>query len=267
MTSTLTDPVLLGTNLGKRYGAIEALAGVDIALRRGEVTSLCGDNGAGKSTLVKILSGASAPTTGTLQINGEPIRLRSPRHAQQAGIQTVFQDLGIAPHLTVTENVFLGREIPRAGILGKLGMLDRKTMRAVTADAVERVKINLPGLDHIVESMSGGQRQAVAVSRTIAGQGSVVLLDEPTAALGVQETERVAALITRLRESGVAILMISHDLPLVMQMSTRVVILRHGRKVGDIEAADHTVDDVIAYITGHQVDDHPRHRSVKETSS
>jgi len=199
MTSTLTDPVLLGTNLGKRYGAIEALAGVDIALRRGEVTSLCGDNGAGKSTLVKILSGASTPTTGTLQINGQPIRLRSPHHAQQVGIQTVFQDLGIAPHLTVTENVFLGREIPRPGILGKLGMLDRNAMRTATADAVAQVKINLPGLDHIVESMSGGQRQAVAVSRTIAGQGSLILLDEPTAALGVQETDRVAALIRRLR--------------------------------------------------------------------
>jgi simple sugar transport system ATP-binding protein len=266
MTTTLTSPALLGTNLGKRYGAIEALAGVDIALRRGEVTSLCGDNGAGKSTLVKILSGASVPTTGTLEIDGEPVRLRSPRQAQQVGIQTVYQDLGIAPHLTVTENVFLGREIPRPGILGKLGMLDRKAMRSATADAVERVKINLPSLDHIVESMSGGQRQAVAVSRTIAAQGSVVLLDEPTAALGVQETDRVADLITRLRDSGVAVLMISHDLPMVMKLSTRVVVLRHGRKVGDLAAADHTVDDVIAYITGHRVDNHPRHNSPEETS-
>jgi simple sugar transport system ATP-binding protein len=266
MTATLTGPALRGRDLGKRYGAIEALTGVDIILRRGEVTSLCGDNGAGKSTLVKILSGASEPTTGSLQINGEPVRLRSPRHAQQVGIQTVFQDLGIAPHLTVTENVFLGREIRRPGLLGRLGMLDRKAMRTATADAVQRVKINLPGLDHIVESMSGGQRQAVAVSRTIAGQGFVVLLDEPTAALGVQETGRVADLITRLRESGVAVLMISHDLPLVMQLSTRVVILRHGRKVGDIKAADHTVDDLIAYITGHRVDDHPRHDSAQEKS-
>ena len=266
MTTTLTSPALLGTNLGKRYGAIEALAGVDIALRRGEVTSLCGDNGAGKSTLVKILSGASVPSAGMLEIDGAPVRLRSPRHAQQVGIQTVYQDLGIAPHLTVTENVFLGREIPRPGILGRLGMLDRKAMRSATADAVERVKINLPSLDHIVESMSGGQRQAVAVSRTIAGQGSVVLLDEPTAALGVQETDRVADLITRLRDSGVAVLMISHDLPMVMQLSTRVVVLRHGRKVGDIAAADYTVDDVIAYITGHRVDNHPRHNSPEEAT-
>jgi len=266
MTTTLTHPVLVGTNLGKRYGAIEALAGVDIALRRGEVTSLCGDNGAGKSTLVKILSGATAPTTGTLQVNGEPARLRSPNDAQQAGIQTVFQDLGIAPHLTVTENVFLGREIPRRGVLGKLGMMDRKAMRTATADAVAQVKINLPGLDYIVESMSGGQRQAVAVSRTIARQGSVILLDEPTAALGVQETDRVAALITRLRESGVAVLMISHDLPMVMQLSTRVVVLRHGRKVGDLVAAEHTVDDVIAYITGHRVQDHVQHSALKEMS-
>jgi len=254
MTTTLTHPALVGTNLGKRYGAIEALAGVDIALRRGEVTSLCGDNGAGKSTLVKILSGATAPTTGTLQVNGEPARLRSPNDAQQAGIQTVFQDLGIAPHLTVTENVFLGREIPRRGVLGKLGMMDRKAMRTATADAVAQVKINLPGLDYIVESMSGGQRQAVAVSRTIARQGSVILLDEPTAALGVQETDRVAAL------------MISHDLPMVMQLSTRVVVLRHGRKVGDLVAAEHTVDDVIAYITGHRVQDHVQHSALKEMS-
>ena len=265
MTTTLTEPILRGTGLGKRYGAIEALSGVDITLRSGEVTSLCGDNGAGKSTLVKLLSGASTPTTGTLQINGEQVRLRSPRDAQHVGIQTVYQDLGIAPHLTVTENVFLGREIRRSGVLGKLGMLDRKAMGAATAEAVARVKINLPGLDYIVESMSGGQRQAVAVSRTIAAQGSVVLLDEPTAALGVQETDRVAALITRLRESGVAVLMISHDLPMVMQLSTRVVVLRHGRKVGDLEAADNTVDDVIAYITGHRVNDHPRHHS-EETS-
>jgi simple sugar transport system ATP-binding protein len=132
MTTTLIHPVLVGTNLGKRYGAIEALAGVDIALRRGEVTSLCGDNGAGKSTLVKILSGATAPTTGALQVDGEPVRLRSPHHAQQVGIQTVFQDLGIAPHLTVTENVFLGREIPRRRVLGTLGMMDRTAMRTAT---------------------------------------------------------------------------------------------------------------------------------------
>jgi ABC-type sugar transport system ATPase subunit len=264
--ATLTTPVLVGENLGKRYGPIEALAGVDIALRPGEVTSLCGDNGAGKSTLVKLLAGASTPTTGTLQINGEPVRLRSPRHAQQVGIETVYQDLGIAPHLTVTENVFLGREIPRAGVLGKLGMLDRKAMQNATEDAVARVKINLPGLDHIVESMSGGQRQAVAVSRTIIGRASVVLLDEPTAALGVQETSRVAELITRLRDSGVAVLMISHDLPMVMELSKHVVILRHGRKVGDLDATEHTVDDVISYITGHKVQHHPRHATAQEIS-
>jgi simple sugar transport system ATP-binding protein len=264
MTATHSDPVLVGSGLGKRYGPIEALAGVDIALRRGEVTSLCGDNGAGKSTLVKLLSGASVPTTGTLAVNGEPVRLRSPRHAQQVGIQTVFQDLGIAPHLTVTENVFLGHEIPRPGLLGKLGMLDRKAMRAATAEAVERVKINLPGLNHIVESMSGGQRQAVAVSRTVAGQGSIVLLDEPTAALGVQETDRVADLIIRLRDSGIAVLMISHDLPMVMRLSDRVVVLRHGRKVGDIAARAHTVDDVIGYITGHRVDSHSQLAPAKD---
>ncbi|HWF51768.1 MAG TPA: ATP-binding cassette domain-containing protein [Solirubrobacteraceae bacterium] len=261
-----TDPILLGRNLGKRYGAIEALAGVDIALRSGEVTSLCGDNGAGKSTLVKILSGAATPTTGKLQINGEAVRLRSPRDAQQVGVETVFQDLGIAPHLTVTENVFLGREIPLPGLLGKLGMMDRKAMHGATGDAVSRVKINLPGLDYIVESMSGGQRQAVAVSRTIIGRASIVLLDEPTAALGVQETSRVADLIGRLRDARVAVLMISHDLPMVMELSDRVVILRHGRKVGDIDAAEHTVDDVIAYITGHKVQDQPRHRAAQEIS-
>jgi simple sugar transport system ATP-binding protein len=170
----------------------------------------------------------------------------------------VFQDLGLAPHLTVVENVFLGREIARGGVLGKLGMMDRKAMRASTAEAVAKVKINLPSLDHILESMSGGQRQAVAVSRTIAGRGSVVLMDEPTAALGVQETSRVAALISQLRDSGVAVLMISHDLPMVMELSDQVIVLRHGRKVGDIPAAGHTVDDVIAYITGHRVDDRMR---------
>jgi ABC-type sugar transport system ATPase subunit len=218
------------------------------------VTALCGDNGAGKSTLVKMLSGATTPSTGTLEINGRPVRFRSPREARYAGVETVFQDLGLAPHLTVTENVFLGREIPRRGLLGRLGMMDRKAMRAATAEAVRTVKINLPSLEHVVESMSGGQRQAVAVSRTIAGQGKVVLLDEPTAALGVRETDRVVALIRGLSASGVAVLLISHDLPLVMDLSDRVIVLRHGEKVGDMAVAGRTVEDVIAYITGHRTD-------------
>jgi ABC-type sugar transport system ATPase subunit len=246
--------IFQGRGLGKRYGAITALTGVDIILRAGQVTSLCGDNGAGKSTLVKILSGATTPTDGTLQMNGNAVRFRSPREAQQAGVQTVFQDLGVAPDLSVTENVFLGREIRRTGMLGKLGMMDRKAMRQETANAVSTVKINLPSLEHTVGSMSGGQRQAVAVSRTIAGKGTVVLLDEPTAALGVQETDRVADLINRLSASGVAILMISHDLPMVMSLSDRVLVLRHGEKVGDMSTAGKTVDDVIGYITGHRVD-------------
>ena len=260
----MDEVVLEGRGLTKRYGAIQALTDVDIVLRKGEVTSLCGDNGAGKSTLVKLLSGASLPTAGELLIDGQAVRLSSPRDARRSGIETVFQNLGIAPHLTVTENVFLGREMRRSGILGHLGMLDRGAMRSATADAVAKVKINLPGLEYIVESMSGGQRQAVAVSRTLIDDSRVVLLDEPTAALGVQETGRVAELITSLRNAGVAVLMISHDLPMVMALSDRVLVLRHGRKVGDIPAAGHTVDDVIAYITGHRVSDGTNALQAKE---
>ena len=252
---TDSEIVLTGTGLGKRFGSIVALHDVDIQLRRGEITALCGDNGAGKSTLIGLLSGALQPTTGTLDVNGNSVRFRSPRDAKRAGVETVFQDLGLAPHLTVTENVFLAREIPRKGILGALGMMDRKAMREATARAVDVVKINLPSLEHIVESMSGGQRQAVAVSRAVAGGGNVVLLDEPTAALGVRETSQVVKLIENLRDSGVAVLMISHDLPVVVDISDRVVVLRHGAKVADIPTRGNTVDDVIGYITGHKVDE------------
>jgi simple sugar transport system ATP-binding protein len=237
-------------NLTKRYGSLHALRGVDLSLRTGEVVGLVGDNGAGKSTLVNIISGALQPTSGEILIDGKPVTLKSPIDARRAGIETVYQDLALAPDLSIWQNMFLGREETVPGPLGKLGWLDRKKMSRKSAEDLEQTKIRIPSAASRVGRLSGGQRQAVAVGRAVAWGSRVVLMDEPTAALGVEQQEKVGQLIGTVAESGTPVLLISHNLPQVYSICTRVVVLFHGQIVADLKPAEVEIDEIVGWITG-----------------
>jgi len=236
------------SDLSKSYGAVQALKEISLNMRRGETIALLGDNGAGKSTFVKILSGVIRPSTGTITINGRKTDLMSPNAARSHGIETVYQDLGLCDNLTVAENIFLGRE----EIIGwgPFSFLARRRMRAKTRETLSRLSIGMPSLDHNVASLSGGQRQAVALARTSLWQSSLILLDEPTAALGVQETAKAMSAITQLQKNGVAIILVTHNMPIAMKVSDRIVVLRQGVKVGDTRTDQLKSDDVVALITG-----------------
>ncbi|MGQ9368325.1 ATP-binding cassette domain-containing protein [Azospirillum sp. ST 5-10] len=245
----MTSHVLLeAKGIRKSYGAVQALRGIDLKIRRGETIALVGDNGAGKSTLVKILSGAVQPTKGDIAFDGRQVRMSSTDVARSLGIETVYQDLGLCNNMNVAENIFLGRERRRR--LGFLNLLDKRAMRREAEAALKGLSINAPHPDANVAGLSGGQRQAVALARTKLWHSSLVLLDEPTAALGVQETKRAMDAVRKLQDEGVAIVLITHSMPMVMEMSQRVVVLRHGHKVGDVPTASLCGDDVVALITG-----------------
>jgi simple sugar transport system ATP-binding protein len=253
--STATEPVtttLEVADIVKSYGAVRAVDGVSFAARGGEVVALLGDNGAGKSTLLKVLAGAEVPDSGTISLDGEPRRIETPRDAEALGIEMVYQDLALVETLDVTANLYLGRELRRRGLLGHLGVVDKKRMRAEGAQFFEALGSRIGSLRRPVEVLSGGQRQAVAISRAAArieAQGGVVLLDEPTAALGVQQSRRVAELVQTLRSRGTLVVMVSHDVPACMAMATRLVIMRHGQKVADVSPGDATLDEVIRLMT------------------
>ncbi|MGI5155157.1 ATP-binding cassette domain-containing protein [Microbispora sp. CA-102843] len=235
----------------KRYGHVEALRGVDLDIAPGEIHALLGDNGAGKSTLVKVLAGAVTPDEGTVEINGVPHRFTGPRDAQAAGIETVYQDLALAPTLPPDANLFLGREPSRPGLLGRLGFVDRKTMRAEAATHLRRLNSKIQDLGAEVGSMSGGQKQAVAVARAAMWGSALIMMDEPTAALGVAQTESVLELIRRIRdEKGLPVLLISHNLPDVFRVADRCTVLRLGRRVLTAPMADVTSTDLIRAMTG-----------------
>jgi simple sugar transport system ATP-binding protein len=237
-------------NVTKRYGSLHALRGVDLSLRTGEIVGLVGDNGAGKSTLVNIISGALQPTSGEILIDGSPVTLKSPIDARRAGIETVYQDLALAPDLSIWQNMFLGREETVAGPLGKLGWLDRGKMSRKSAEDLKQTKIRIPSAASRVGRLSGGQRQAVAVGRAVAWGSRVVLMDEPTAALGVEQQEKVGELIGTVAESGTPVLLISHNLPQVYSICTRVVVLFHGQIVADLKPAEVEIDEIVGWITG-----------------
>ncbi|MBO4223943.1 ATP-binding cassette domain-containing protein [Bradyrhizobium neotropicale] len=232
----------------KSYGPVHALRGVDFRIRKGETIALVGDNGAGKSTFVKILSGAIQPTGGEILFDGRPIAISSTEVARNLGIETVYQDLGLCDNLSVADNIFLGRE--RTWGIAPLRFLDKRSMRAAADNALKGLSVNVPRADANVSGLSGGQRQAVALARTKLWKSSLVLLDEPTAALGVQETKRAMDAVRKLQEQGISIVLISHNMPLVMEMSHRVVVLRHGTKVGDVPTASVNGDDIVSLITG-----------------
>ena len=254
MTTLLPTPVLAARGLVKRYGNVTALDGADFELYPGEILAVIGDNGAGKSTLIKALSGAIFPDEGEILLDGQLVHFRSPLDARKNGIETVYQDLAVAPALDIAENLFLGREIRRAGVLGSVfRMLDKRRMVAEASMHMQDLKIGITSMRQAVETLSGGQRQGVAVARSAAFARHVVIMDEPTAALGVKETHMVLDLIRRVRDRGLPVILISHNMPNVFDVADRVHIQRLGRRVAVIKPHEFSMSDAVAIMTGAMV--------------
>jgi fructose transport system ATP-binding protein len=243
--------VLQGKGLTKRYGQVTALDGADFELRAGEILAVIGDNGAGKSTLIKALSGAIVPDEGELLLDGRPVRFRSPIDARREGIETVYQDLAVAPAMTIAENLFLGRELTRFGTLGRmLRILDKRRMVDEAQRHMADLKIGIRSMTQPVETLSGGQRQGVAVARSAAFARHVVIMDEPTAALGVKEGNMVLELIRRVRERGLPVILISHNMPHVFEVADRIHIQRLGRRAAVVNPKGISMSDTVAVMTG-----------------
>lgn len=245
-------PVLEATGLTKRYGRVTALDAADLVLYPGEVLGLIGDNGAGKSSLIKCLSGAVVPDAGEIRLEGAPVQFRRPQDAQSAGIETVYQTLAVAPALDIATNLFLGREIRRPGPLGGIfRMVDQPRMRREAKAALDELGIGtLQDITQAVETLSGGQRQAVAVARAAAFGSKVIIMDEPTAALGVRESGQVLQMIRDLRDRGLPVILISHNMPHVFDVADRVHIQRLGRRVATVTPQTHSAADAVAIMTG-----------------
>jgi fructose transport system ATP-binding protein len=244
-------PILQAQGLVKRFGQVVALDGADFELYPREITAIIGDNGAGKSTLIKVLSGAFQPDDGEILLDGEHVRFRSPLDARRVGIETVYQDLAVAPALDIAANIFLGRELRRGGPAGRLlRALDKRTMRREAARHFSELKIGIPSIGQAVENLSGGQRQGVAVARAAAWGRRLVIMDEPTAALGVKETRQVLDLIQRVRERGLPVILISHDMPHVFELADRIQIMRLGKRVAVVTPQTHSMPEAVAIMTG-----------------
>lgn len=246
------QPILQARNLVKTFGRVVGLDGVSLDLYPGEVLAIIGDNGAGKSTLIKCLTGAEIPDTGELMVSGQPVHFKRPQDARAHGIETVYQNLAVSPALDVASNLFLGREERRAGLLGSVfRMLDTKGMRTKAKDELTRLGIStLQDVTVPVENLSGGQRQAVAVARAAAFGSKVVVLDEPTAALGVRESNQVLQLVRDLRDRGLPVILISHNMPHVFDVADRIHIQRLGKCAATITPQSHTMTDAVAIMTG-----------------
>jgi fructose transport system ATP-binding protein len=243
--------VMEAKGLVKRYGHVTALDGMDFELRGGEILAVIGDNGAGKSTLIRALSGALVPDAGEIRLDGRPVHFRRPIDARRAGIETVYQDLAVAPALSIAENLFLGREVRRAGFLGGvLRMLDKRRMLRESAAHLADLGIDVRSMTQAVESLSGGQRQGVAVARSAAFARHVVIMDEPTAALGVKETGMVLELIRRVRDRGLPVVLISHNMPQVFEVADRIHVARLGKRVAVLNSRRVAMSDAVAVMTG-----------------
>lgn len=247
-------PVLAARRLVKTYGHVVGLDGVSLELYAGEVLAIIGDNGAGKTTLIKCLTGAEIPDEGEIRLDGELVHFRRPQDAREAGIETVYQSLAVSPALDVAANMYLGRELRRPGVLGSvLRMVDTKTMRQrAKAELTELGISTLQDVAVPIENLSGGQRQAVAVARAAAFGSKVVVLDEPTAALGVRESNQVLDLIKRLRDKGVPVILISHNMPHVFEVADRIHIQRLGKRAATITPQSHSMTEAVAIMTGAQ---------------
>ena len=249
------DTILALENVSKFFGKVIALSGVTLRLRRGEVHCLLGDNGAGKSTLIKTLAGVHTPSSGEYLVDGKPVHFDSPKAALDLGIATVYQDLALAADLSPFENLFLGREIVLPGLLGQLGFVNRTAMRRQASEQFARLGVRLRSPRASVSSLSGGQRQSVAIARAAMWADRVIFMDEPTAALGVVQTGRVLKLIRQVRDQGIAVVLISHNMPQVLAVADRIEVLRLGRRVAQFEAKDANVDRLVAAMTSGSVEE------------
>jgi fructose transport system ATP-binding protein len=243
--------VLEARNIIKRYGHVTALDGANLELRAGEVLAVIGDNGAGKSTMVKVLCGAVVPDEGQVLLDGVPVHFGSPLDPRKRGIETVYQDLAVAPALDIATNLFLGRELRCRGIMGSwFRLLDKRRMRSEAQKEMTELKFRLPSIDSSVEDLSGGQRQGVAVARAAIFARRLVIMDEPTAALGVRESGEVLNLIRTIRDRGLPVLLISHNMPHVFELADRIHIMRLGRRVALTTPKEHSMGEVVAIMTG-----------------
>ncbi|CAN5220158.1 ATP-binding cassette domain-containing protein [soil metagenome] len=247
-TSVTPDVVLSAKNIKKSFGGVHALKGASLFLRRGEITALIGDNGAGKSTMVRCLSGIHPPDSGTITFDGSVVTFGTPKEAQKHGIETVQQNLALVEELTVWQNFFLGRELTRG--FGPFKVLNRKKMKETAQTLITDLAVNVPPVVSKVRRLSGGQRQALAIARAAGWGGKIVIMDEPTAALGVQETEKVEQTIRGLRDAGVSVLLISHNFDQVMRLSDQVWVMRAGLAVAGRRTAETTGEELVALITG-----------------
>lgn len=248
----MTAPILSANNLTKRFGKVVALDNCDFALYPGEILAIIGDNGAGKSTLIKALSGALIPDGGEMQLEGEKINFQSPNDAREAGIETVYQTLAMSPALSIADNMFMGRELRKPGIIGSLfRKLDRAAMEKFSRDKLNELGLmTIQNINQTVETLSGGQRQGVAVARAAAFGSKVIILDEPTAALGVKESRRVLELILDVKARGIPIILISHNMPHVFEVADRIHVHRLGKRLCVIDPKDYTMSDAVAFMTG-----------------
>ena len=243
--------VMSAKGLVKRYGQVTALDGSDFELRAGEILAVIGDNGAGKSSLIKCLSGATIPDEGEIQLDGKVIHFKGPIDARRVGIETVYQDLAVAPAMTIAENLFLGREIIKPGPIARLfRIIDKKKMLDESIARMNDLKVGIRSMTQAVETLSGGQRQCVAVSRAAAFAQHVVILDEPTAALGVKEGNMVLELIRRVRDKGLPVILISHNMPHVFEIADRIHIARLGKRACIVNPKKITMSDTVAVMTG-----------------
>lgn len=246
---TSSNTILETVGLTKHYGGVHALEGANFRIHAGEHVAIMGDNGAGKSTFVRQITGVERPTRGQIIFNGEPVAFENPMEAREAGIETVFQSLALADELDVPDNLFLGRELIRFRF-GPFSILDYKAMRQRTLEALEKTAVKIPNLRNTIRNMSGGQRQCVAIARTATFHSKLTIMDEPTAALGVQETAQVENIIRTLKQQGEPLILISHNMRQVFDLVDRIVVFRRGRIVADLKKDETDGQDVVAYITG-----------------
>lgn len=239
----MTPPLVELRGISKTFGGVHALENVDVDLFAGEVVALLGHNGAGKSTLIKVLSGVYPPDQGEIRVAGQPVRIENTREAKALGIETIYQNLALAENLDAVANLFLGRER-----YTRFGFLDEETMEHETRRMLDRMKLRLPSLRNEVSRLSGGQRQAIAIGRAVYFDAKILIMDEPTAALGPEETAKVGELVRELKTQGIGIFLISHDIHDVFDLADRITVLSHGRVVGTVRTADVTKDDVLSMI-------------------
>lgn len=251
----MTDrqPVLEAQGIHKWFGPVKALTNVNIAVYPGEIVALIGDNGAGKSTLINVMTGVLPFEEGEIRFGGQPVTLGSPQDARKLGIETVYQDLAIAPHLDSVANIYLGREYRVPGLLGKLGFLDKRRMKGETQEQLARLRVRIPDTERRMVTLSGGQRQGVAVARAVMWASKVVIMDEPTAALGVAQAGMVLDLMREVRNSGIPVVFISHNMPHVFEVSDRIVVLRLGEVVAELDPKRDSIDRAVSTMTGSSV--------------